>query len=137
MLHHVDHLTTLVPWPIQTNYIVVTKKEDPENPQQWRDLPRTLALTIYQSTAIAQTRSLSWLGLPSCHRSLIHLQLQDWQTQQCIHSTQCTALVTHCTQMFLRKNAWMSFMDCIYSPRAQTLPSNTISYENRRHWLSL
>jgi len=24
----------------------VTKKEDPENPQQWREFPRTLALVI-------------------------------------------------------------------------------------------
>jgi hypothetical protein len=53
------------------------------------------------------------------------------------HSTRHTALVTHCTQMFLRKNAWISFMDCIYNSRAQTLPSNTSSYENKKHWLSL
>ncbi len=39
--------------------------------------------------------------------------------------------------MPLRKNTRISFMDCIHSPRAQALPSNTISHKNRRRWLSL
>jgi len=114
-----------------------TKKEDPENPQQWHDLPRTLVLTLYQSTSNPQAPNLSWLGPSSCHRSPIYLQLENWQTQQRIirHNTQLWSYITH--RCLWGKNVRSSFMDCIHSLRAQALPSNTILYKNRRRWSSL
>jgi len=38
-------------------------------------------------------------------------------------------MVTHYTQMFMRKMLGLSFMDSMYSSRAQTRPSSTSSYQ--------
>jgi len=119
-----------------------TKKEDPENLQNWRDLPRTLVLTLYQSTSDPQTPHLSWLGLSSCHRSPIYLQLEDWQTQQRItrHNTHNSGHTLHTDASkgkIFRRHSWIVYIvrERKHCPRTQFLtktggadcPSNSSS----------
>jgi len=113
-----------------------TKKEGPENLHQWRDLPRTLVFTFCQSTSNPQTPNLSWLGLSSCHRSRIYLQLEDWQTQQRItrHNTQLWSYITHrCLWgKMLGHHSWIIYIvwERKHCPQTQFLT-------DQRRWLSL
>jgi hypothetical protein len=105
-----------------------TKSEGPEILQPIRHLPRTLVLMLYQSTSHLQTPNLSWLGLSFCYRSLIYLQLEDRSSQQhnARHNTQLWSCLTH---RCVRENVRISFTNYIHNPRAQALPSNTVSYK--------
>jgi len=101
------------------------QKGGSRKPAEWRDLPRTLVLTLYQSTSNPQTPNLSWLGPSSCHRSPIYLQLEDWQTQQRItrHNTQLWSYITHrCLWgKMLGHHSWIAYIvrERKHCPRTQ------------------
>jgi hypothetical protein len=85
---------------------------------------------LYQSASHLQTPNLSWLGLSFCYRSLIYLQLEDRSSQQhnARHNTQLWSCLTH---RCVRENVRISFTNYIHNPRAQALPSNTVSYKQK------
>jgi len=79
---------------------------------------------------------LTWtIFLPSLTDLLATWRLTNPATHHPTQHTQLWSYITH--RCLWGKNTQTSFMDYIHSPRAQALPSNTISYKNRRRWLSL
>ncbi len=71
---------------------------------------------------------LTWtIFLPSLTDLLAIWRLTNLATHHPTQHTQLWSYITH--RCLWGKNTWTSFMDCIHSPRAQALPSNTISYK--------
>ncbi len=66
--------------------------------------PSSCEVTIHRNCTDTQPILTRTTFLPSLTDPLVTSRLTDPAMH---HSTQRTALVTHCTQMFLRKNAWI------------------------------
>jgi hypothetical protein len=92
--------------------------------------PGSHTLSIHlRSTGTSPFRTWT-IFLPSLIDLLATWRLTNPATHHPTQHTQLWSYITH--RCLWGKNTQTSFMDCIHSPRAQALPSNTISYKNRR-----
>ncbi len=119
-------------------YMFVTKKGGSKKPAELTRSPtdpgsHTLSIHLRSTDT---SPFLTWtIFLPSLTDLLAIWRLTNPATHHPTQHTQLWSYITH--RCLWGKNTQTSFMDCIHSPRAQALPSNTISYKNRRRWLSL